>query len=287
MEYVVKNIFIFNFKKMVSKRIVWFKTIKNWIIGGGAVGVITVFALFSLLAERGDIDILDYSGDIDCWGYDANGNDKFWRTGEYVRDKRETCLAWIRFKANVDVFIQPISEKEQIWAFETEPNVKSIRMYKGRLTDNTKGMIYVNLSKSCTGTWCGLSNKEDKRKFVIAFRKGREYKIYFEVEKYNPRDNIKWSFTNEVDPEFLAVLPSLSESESIKNYIKDSHDNMRERDENIVTEMNINSISLLKTERIAERYNKIYYRSNVGTYELYTQSDILSYDPEQPIILKG
>ena len=57
--------------------------------------------------------------------------------------------------------------------FNFDPNVKEWKLQRSW----GKGWRDIPLNKSCTGTWCGLSNADDERKFSVAFREGKDYQI--------------------------------------------------------------------------------------------------------------
>ncbi len=170
----------------IAKRI-YAQTIIKWLIGIGATGGTIVGGIFYYLSVIGAIDVLGFSGDMVCAGTEEH-----------------PCYAFINFTANEDIFLYPIGYDP--WGrnttFEFEPNLKSWKLQRSW----GSGWRDIPLDKSCTGTWCGLSNKDDKRKFSIAFREGRTYRIRIVGFKNNPFETIKWSaFDGAVDPEWIGI----------------------------------------------------------------------------------
>lgn len=168
----------------MAKRIYW-ETLKKWwkqIVGVSGVGFLGI-SLFVYLSFLGAIEITGNSGDSVCAG-----------------TIEDPCIALINFTAKEDIFIYPIGYDP--WGrdsiIEFSPAVKSWKMQRSWGT----GWRNIPLDKSCTGTWCGLSSKDDKRVFSYAFRKGRDYQIRILAYKNNPSDTIKWSVNYE-DKEYL------------------------------------------------------------------------------------
>ena len=153
--------------------------------GVGIAGTL-IGGIFLYLSMIGAIDVLGYSGDMRCAG-----------------TIEDPCYAYINFTANEDIFIYPIDYDP--WGrntpFEFNPNVKSWKLQRSW----GKSWRNIPLDKSCTGTWCGLSNKDDKRKFSVAFREGKTYQIRIVAYKNNPSDTIKWGAFDEIDPIWLPV----------------------------------------------------------------------------------
>lgn len=161
-------------KRITSERV------KKWGIGIGATGIPLAVLLIWFMVSLGAIDITGYSGDIVCEGTEL-----------------DPCYAYIDFTVNEDIFIYP-SPNWSSTPFSTDIQPKSVQMYRSW----GKGWREINLSKSCTGTWCGLSNSKDTRKFSFAFREGRDYRLRFKVLKNSPMDSIKWSY-GPIDPTFF------------------------------------------------------------------------------------
>ena len=156
--------------------------VKKWGIGIGAVGVPTTILLIWFMMSLGVIDVTGYSGDVVCAGTEL-----------------DPCFAYINFTVNEDVFVYP-SDDWSSTPLELDIEPKSIQMYRSW----GKGWREIKLDQSCTGTWCGLSNAKDTRKFSFAFRKNRDYQIRFKVLKNNPEEDIKWGF-GPVDPIFYGI----------------------------------------------------------------------------------
>ena len=172
----------------MTKR-VYKQTVIKFLIGIGSVGTL-IGGIFLYLYLIGAIDILGYSGDMICAGTEL-----------------DPCYAYINFTPNEDIFIYPTDYDP--WGrnatFAFDPAVSSWRLQRSWGTNWRN----VPLDRSCTGTWCGLSNSKDTRKFSVAFREGRTYQIRIVAYKRNPTDIIKWSaFDGLVDPYWLAPPPN-------------------------------------------------------------------------------
>ena len=162
---------------------IYFETIKNWLIGLGIVSGTLITALFAYLAFTGAIEIIGYSGDMTCLG-----------------SLSDPCYAYINFTAKEDIFIYPIAYDPygRDFIVNFNPSVKDWKLQR-KWGDSWRD---IDLNKSCSGTWCGLSNKDDKRLFSIAFRKNRSYEVRIVGYKNNPSDTIKWAL-NYKDKEYI------------------------------------------------------------------------------------
>jgi len=160
--------------KIVKYSRVYAKRIKGALTSLGSA--LLVASLFFYLSSIGAITITGYSGDMVC-----NGT---------VEDP---CYAYINFTTNRDIFIYPSKE----WLFSTEPNVKEVILQR-KWGDSWRT---IDLTKPCNGAWCGCywCNKNHTAKFAYVFRAGRDYQIRIVGYKYNPYQNVKWSF-GPVDP---------------------------------------------------------------------------------------
>ena len=154
---------------MVSYRRIYYNTIKKWAEKIGAVAVPTIVLAFLFLAQRGDITITGYSGDMTCAGTEL-----------------DPCYAYINFTSNVDNYFYPNTS----WMFSTTPPIKKVILQ--RRWGNSWRTI--NLSK----TW------NSKVKYAVKFSKGKNYSIRFVGYKYNPYQDIKWGFAN-IDPIWYGV----------------------------------------------------------------------------------
>ena len=162
----------------MTKR-VYANTVKKWALGLGVTAAGSLgFLIFMYLSSIGAIDVLGFSGDMVCAG-----------------TEEDPCYGYINFTANETIFIYPLGYDPygRDVLFEFEPDVSSWKLQRSW----GSGWRTIPLDKSCTGTWCGLSNNEDKRIFSIAFREGRTYSIRIVAYKNNPTDTIKWSAFNE------------------------------------------------------------------------------------------
>lgn len=165
---------------------IYSETVKNWIkVNSIATGTL-IGGIFLYLTVLGSITPTGYSKDMICAG-----------------TLEDPCYAYINFTTNEDIFIYPTEYDPygRNTTFEFNPNVKS--WYLQRSWGD--GWRTIPLNQSCQGTWCGLSNKEDKRVFSVAFRKGKSYQIRIVAFKNNPSDEIKWSAFDEIDPKWLST----------------------------------------------------------------------------------
>lgn len=160
-------------KRITSSRV------KKWAVGSGIVGVPLAVLMIWFMVSLGAIDITGFSGDTICAG-----------------TENDPCYAYINFTVNEDIFIYP-SENWSSTAFYTDIQPKSVKMFRSW----GNSWREIKLNQSCTGTWCGLSNSKDTRKFSFAFREGRNYQIKYEVLKEDPNSDIKWGFAD-IDPTF-------------------------------------------------------------------------------------
>lgn len=112
------------------------------------------------------------------------------------------CEAYINFTANEDTFWYPVDYDS--WGRSTpynfDPAVKEWKLE--RKWGN--GWREIPLTKPCTGTWCGLSNSNDKRLFSVAWRKGKTYETRIRAIKGNSTDNIYWSL-GDFDPIWYGI----------------------------------------------------------------------------------
>lgn len=162
---------------------IYFETIKKWgtntgIAGGGAI----VALLFMYLVSVGAIEVISYSKDSVCAG-----------------TEEDPCYAVIEFLAKEDIYVYPSGYDP--WgrntSFDFEPAVKEWTLQRSW----GSGWRSYDLTKTCPGTWCGLSDKNDERKFSLVWREGRSYKIRIVAYKNSVYDNIKWSaFDGKIDP---------------------------------------------------------------------------------------
>jgi hypothetical protein len=97
---------------------------------------------------------------------------------------------------------------------EFDPAVKDWKLQRSW----GSGWRDIPLDKTCTGTWCGLSNKDDQRKFSIAFREGRDYQIRIVAYKNKMTDTIKWGAFDKIDPlwEGLKSKTEINKNSGIK-----------------------------------------------------------------------
>jgi len=186
-------------------RKIYEESVKKWLIGSGISGVTLIGGIFLFLLSSGAISDFTYSGDSVCAG-----------------TIDDPCYAYINFTANEDIFLYPIGYDPygRDTTFEFNPGIKEWKLQRSW----GKGWKNIPLDKSCTGTWCGLSNSKDTRKFSIAFREDKRYNIRIVALKHNPTDSIKWAaFDGVIDPVWLPKGKKiLNESERDKLRKEDS-----------------------------------------------------------------
>lgn len=175
---------------------IYSQTIIKWLIGIGVLGGTLATSIFWYLSTIGAIEITGYSGDMVCAG-----------------TEKDPCFAYINFTAKEDVFIYPTRYDPygRNTSFNFNPAIKSWKLQRIWGTNWRE----IPLDKNCTGTWCGLSSKEDKRMFSVAFRKGSKYQIRIVGYKINPTDTIKWGF-DKIDPEWVGITEKSTTTSELK-----------------------------------------------------------------------
>ena len=153
----------------MSKRITGDR-VKTWAIALGITGVPAVVLLVWFMLSLGAIDITGISYDDFCPGtYD------------------EPCYLYMNISVKEDIFIYPSDNWSQT-AFPSDPQFKDVILYRSW----GDGWRKIPLDKSCTGTWCGLSNADDTRVFSFAFREDRDYQLRIAFIKSDPSQDVKW-----------------------------------------------------------------------------------------------
>ena len=208
--------------------------VQKWAIASGItgvpLGVLLIWYLFFLNA----IIVTGYSGDMVCSGTEEN-----------------PCLAFINFTANEDIFIYP-SDNWTATPFQTDVQVKSLRMYRSW----GEGWREIKLNETCKGTWCGGIGYDTKYSF--AFRKGRDYQIKYVALKYNPIDNIKWSF-GPIDPAWIGVGKYKRKYNNItRTYM------IKDKNDTIISEIKLNTDLM---QRVTRGYNITVARFTINSFE--------------------
>ena len=159
--------------------------VKNWAQKAGVTAVPLAVMLIWFLVSLNAITVTGFSGDSVCAGTEL-----------------DPCVAYINFTANEDIFIYP----DEGWsesAFYTDVQAKEVRMYRSW----GSGWRRINLSKPCNGAWCGCywCNAFNGASYSYVFRNDTDYRLKYEVIKYNSNDTIKWSFGPDIDPVFYST----------------------------------------------------------------------------------
>jgi hypothetical protein len=167
----------------MAKR-VYSESIKKWAkatgYASGSAGLI--FLIFNYLLATGVITDFTFSPDSVCAGTET-----------------DPCYAYINFTANEDIFIYPTGYDPygRNSTFEFDPALKSWKLQRSW----GSGWRSYDLNRPCTGTWCGLSDKNDERKFSLVWRKDRDYQLRIMAFKHDPFEDVKWGgFDGLIDP---------------------------------------------------------------------------------------
>lgn len=166
-------------------------TILNWMKENKIVGVPLVF-LISYLVVINAITILGHSGDQVCAG-----------------TLDDLCEARVTFQANEDIFVYP----NESWGLSTDVPIKSINFFRTW----GSGLRKIDLSTACNGAWCGCywCDSNNKAKYSYVFREGKTYTVVWQVEKFNPYEDIKWSIdVFDIDPVWLGINIDVKDSVS-------------------------------------------------------------------------
>ena len=163
----------------------------------GGLSIPLAILLFAYLQKAGAITILSYSWSPVCAG-----------------TEEDFCWATITFKANTDIYIYP--SENNSWLFSTDKKLKLLRIER-KWGD---GWREIKLNESCNGRWCGCywCDKNHKAKYSYVFRKGRTYVVRFVGYKYNPYSDVKWSFSDKIDPLWKGVNKGTLLSDTKKFY---------------------------------------------------------------------
>ena len=159
----------------MAKRI-YFESVKKWaLITGVPIGIAGFTLLFFYLSSLGIIEITGISGDMICLG-----------------TIEDPCLAFVNFTANEDIFLYPFGYDP--WGrdtpFYTDKKLKSWKMYRSWGT----GWREIDLTKTCTSTWCGAPPNSPDNKYSFAFRENRDYILKIIAYKNYPTETIEWGF---------------------------------------------------------------------------------------------
>jgi len=168
---------------------------KTWGIRGGLTVAAGIFIYFMYLQSIDVIVVTGFSGDMACAG-----------------TLKDPCYAYINFTVidypgqDDSIFIYPVDYDP--WGrntpFNFSGNIKEWKLQRSW----GDGWRNIPLDKPCTGTWCGLSNAQDTRKFSIAFREGRNYSVRVVAYKDDSYKTVKWGF-DDVDPYWNGTTENL------------------------------------------------------------------------------
>lgn len=171
----------------MAKRIYW-ESLKKYAAQIGITAGTLFGVLFLFLINQGLITNVSYTGDMYCNGTLEN-----------------PCIAIVNFSVTEDFFLykmnyDPYGRNSPL---SFEPSVKSWKIYRSW----GNGWREINLEEGCTGSWCGCSwcTADNPAEFAYAFREGRDYSIKIEALKNTPFDDVKWGFTDSVDPTWYGL----------------------------------------------------------------------------------
>lgn len=159
----------------MAKRI-YTESVKKAAKPAGLSAAAIIFLIFVYLQSQGLIEITGVSGDSVCAG-----------------TEEDPCYAYINFTVKgEDLFIYPTNYDPygRNVSFEFTPGIKDWKLQRSWGT----GWRNIPLDKGCTGTWCGGKRGIKENTFSIAFRANKSYQIRIVGYKYDPNDEVTWSF---------------------------------------------------------------------------------------------
>lgn len=175
---------------MTKRRIYW-ETIKKKIKEKWKIitaTVVPVAFLFAYLASIGAITITGHSGDMVCAG-----------------TLDDPCEAYINFTANEDIFIyktnyDPYGRNTPV---EFGDGINEWHIYRSW----GNGWREIDLTEGCSGSWCGCywCRENQRAEYSYVFRKSKDYQIKIVGYKTDPHKDVKWGFTDELDPIWYGV----------------------------------------------------------------------------------
>lgn len=220
----------------MAKRITENRLLK-WMNEKKTIGIPIGIAIVLFMFYLGSIEVLDFTGDI----Y-HNGSARI----------------NITFEAKEDIFIYPMNASYSLLEFDNPEAIKLVKMYRTW----GKGLRELDLSKKCTGSWCGCGwcTKSNTAEFVYAFRKGREYTIVYDLE-LDPKADVKWSFLGDlVDPYIIG-----------KKITDDVFKELKYSEEG-VAEFEMYSPSKLSKSSLNLSFNEVY--GSVRDYKILVLKDL-------------
>ena len=218
----------------------------------GGLSIPLAILLFVYLQSIEAITITGYSGDIVCAGTPEN-----------------PCYAYLNFTANTDIYIYPAPNNT--WLFSTDKKLKLLKME--RKWGN--GWREIKLNESCNGRWCGCywCDRNHKAKYSYVFRKGRSYQIRFVGYKYNPYEDVKWSFGNEIDPIWKGI--------ELKYKIEDINKNTKKVVLDLIKDFNLSELSALTGKPISY-YFRLEKKNYFGDAEIKLKVDGIDWKKINP-----
>lgn len=155
----------------------WESIKKHWKKVAGGASVPVAVAIFLSLSGQ-SIDITGFSFDSECRG-----------------TPNDPCTAIINFTAKEDIFLSktnydPWGRNVSLAAFDRP--VKSWKMYRKW----GSGWREIPMNKGCTGTWCGMSPDDTRKRaqFAYAFREGNNYTVKLEFIKKDKFSDVTLDF---------------------------------------------------------------------------------------------
>jgi len=150
------------------------------VIAWASSGVVLVTTLFFYLSAIGVLTVTGHSGDTTCAG-----------------NETDPCWAFLNVTFHNTTYIYP----NETW-LKTYPPVTEIHMYRSW----GKGLREINLTRGCSGSWCGCSwcKFGITAKYAYKFKR-QDYQLSFKAYKKSPSDDVKWWAEGVEDPVWFGI----------------------------------------------------------------------------------
>lgn len=171
----------------------------------------------------------------------------------------EICEAYFNFTANEDVFWYPTDYDPygRDTPYNFDPSVKEW-VFERKWGD---GWRKIDLTKPCTGTWCGGKKDRSMNVYSVAWRNNKSYETRIRAIKQNKNDNIVWSFGDE--PIWYGIKVTY-EQECYKNK------EIKEGRQEIVQQLN-STQTKCKDEPLNLTCSEDIVQSNYSSYSSYNE----------------